>query len=257
MKVWILDVRLLNTLPARAHIDPASSTAALRPLSPKIEDCRRDKRRRLIDHGREERMRAVLERDGKTTQATSLIYGATAMKRRTRRRGNPVLHSSTRRFIAHSAQLEMRIMANHGADKRFAFLRGRWSPTWNAAKDAARQQYRKKLRSRKRTCKREGHLSRDWLDMGIAMKAGTSLQSRTREMNGPFRHHRFEGLRAAMLRKRGNRLGEKEPGNGLPDAVQSSARVKEKGDHVQVFFICYFVDTLHPGVIYTFSIGSV
>ena len=37
-----------------------------------------------------------------------------------------------------------------------------------------------------------------------------------------------------MVRKRGNRLGEKE--NGLPDAVQSSARGKEKGNHVQVFF---------------------
>ena len=38
----------------------------------------------------------------------------------------------------------MRILANHGADRRFAFLRGRWSRAWNAAKDAARQQYREK-----------------------------------------------------------------------------------------------------------------
>ena len=28
------------------------------------------------------------------------------------------------------AQLEMRILANHGADKRFAFLKGRWSHAW-------------------------------------------------------------------------------------------------------------------------------
>jgi len=61
-------------------------------------------------------------------------------------------------------------------------------------------------------------------------------------MNGPFRRHRrSEDLRAAMVRKRGSRLGEKEPGNGLPDVVQSSVRVKEKGNHVQVFFI--LVDT--------------
>ncbi len=36
------------------------------------------------------------------------------------------------------AQLEMRILANHGADRRFAFLRGRWSRTWKIAKGRAR-----------------------------------------------------------------------------------------------------------------------
>lgn len=33
-----------------------------------------------------------------------------------------------------AAQLEMRILANHGADKRFAFLRGRWSRFWKLTK---------------------------------------------------------------------------------------------------------------------------
>lgn len=28
----------------------------------------------------------------------------------------------------------MRILANHGGDKRFAFLRGRWASAWNAAR---------------------------------------------------------------------------------------------------------------------------
>ena len=32
----------------------------------------------------------------------------------------------------------MRILANHGADNRFAFLRGRWSHAWKAAKARAR-----------------------------------------------------------------------------------------------------------------------
>lgn len=36
------------------------------------------------------------------------------------------------------AQLEMRILANHGADDRFAFLRGRWSKYWKAMTDQAR-----------------------------------------------------------------------------------------------------------------------
>lgn len=32
------------------------------------------------------------------------------------------------------AQLEMRILANHGGDKRFAFLRGRWARAWKTTK---------------------------------------------------------------------------------------------------------------------------
>ena len=32
------------------------------------------------------------------------------------------------------AQLELRILANHGADPRFAFLRGRWARAWRLAK---------------------------------------------------------------------------------------------------------------------------
>jgi hypothetical protein len=37
-----------------------------------------------------------------------------------------------------AAQLEMRILANYGSDKRFAFLRGRWSRRWNLIKAKAR-----------------------------------------------------------------------------------------------------------------------
>ncbi len=36
------------------------------------------------------------------------------------------------------AQLEMRILANHGSDPRFAFLRGRWSRTWRLTKSKLR-----------------------------------------------------------------------------------------------------------------------
>ena len=38
------------------------------------------------------------------------------------------------------AQLEMRILANHGADRRFAFLRGRWSKCWKDMTDRARKE---------------------------------------------------------------------------------------------------------------------
>ena len=43
-----------------------------------------------------------------------------------------------------TAQLEMRILANHGGDKRFAFLRGRWSRAWNVAKAKARKEKEEK-----------------------------------------------------------------------------------------------------------------
>ncbi|KAF8552692.1 hypothetical protein OG21DRAFT_1511190 [Imleria badia] len=36
-------------------------------------------------------------------------------------------------------QLEMRILANYGTDKRFAFLRGRWSRVWRTEKERAKQ----------------------------------------------------------------------------------------------------------------------
>lgn len=39
-----------------------------------------------------------------------------------------------------AAQLEMRILANHGADKRFAFLRGRWSRFWKLTKGQISQE---------------------------------------------------------------------------------------------------------------------
>ena len=41
---------------------------------------------------------------------------------------------------ANAPQLEMRILANYGADPRFAFLRGRWPRAWARAKAAARRE---------------------------------------------------------------------------------------------------------------------
>lgn len=38
------------------------------------------------------------------------------------------------------AQLEMRILANHGGDKRFAFLKGRWKGAWEGEKRRVRME---------------------------------------------------------------------------------------------------------------------
>lgn len=55
------------------------------------------------------------------------------------------------------AQLEMRILANHGADKRFAFLRGRWSRAWKIAKGRIRlEQEEEKRRSEEAKQKKVG-----------------------------------------------------------------------------------------------------
>lgn len=51
-----------------------------------------------------------------------------------RRTANHVLSSPN------PAQLEMRILANHGADSRFAFLKGRWARAWRLAKAHAQSE---------------------------------------------------------------------------------------------------------------------
>lgn len=42
------------------------------------------------------------------------------------------------------AQLEIRILANYGADRRFAFLRGRWSRSWGLVKAKVRAEQKAK-----------------------------------------------------------------------------------------------------------------
>lgn len=47
------------------------------------------------------------------------------------------------------SQLEMRILANHGADPRFAFLKGRWKRTWAVMKAKVRKEMEEKEREEK------------------------------------------------------------------------------------------------------------
>ena len=54
------------------------------------------------------------------------------------------------------AQLEMRILANHGADKRFAFLRGRWARTWKTAKGRIRVEKEEKRKKEEQDKRRIG-----------------------------------------------------------------------------------------------------
>ena len=56
------------------------------------------------------------------------------------------------------AQLEMRILANHGADPRFAFLRGRWSRAWRLAKGKVRLEQEEEKKRRMEAAKKQNSI---------------------------------------------------------------------------------------------------
>ncbi|KAI0354392.1 hypothetical protein OH77DRAFT_1425959 [Trametes cingulata] len=102
-----------------------------------VEDYRREKRRRIIDADREARLRALRAEAGDDEDDPGdprEEWGGSdeepddVQLELMRRTASHVLASPN------PAQLEMRILANHGADPRFAFLRGRWSRTWRLTK---------------------------------------------------------------------------------------------------------------------------
>ncbi|KAF8631659.1 hypothetical protein AX17_005061 [Amanita inopinata Kibby_2008] len=107
-------------------------------LSPtEAEDYQREKRRRTLDRAHEERLKARMAEDEDEDEEQD-VWGASDEEpdddqRELMRRTAIHLSSSP-----NAAQLEMRILANHGADKRFAFLRGRWSRTWKRVKGKVR-----------------------------------------------------------------------------------------------------------------------
>ncbi|KAI0316895.1 hypothetical protein OF83DRAFT_1059618, partial [Amylostereum chailletii] len=107
-------------------------------LSPdETEDYVRVKRRRQLEKLREERMRAMADDEIDEGVSGERWGGSdeepddaqTAVMRRT---------ASHLLATANGAHLEMRILANHGADPRFAFLRGRWARAWARIKAHAR-----------------------------------------------------------------------------------------------------------------------
>ncbi|KAF8509753.1 hypothetical protein BU17DRAFT_98632 [Hysterangium stoloniferum] len=161
VEVWVdrYDARLLLTsLPgvkahrdAKALADPPSPTGWSDLPSDsedtffftpaEIEEYHSAKRRKLADAGRQERLRALRKADpdpvldfeqdreqwGDDDEEPDVAQ-STLMERTAR-------HLLT---SLNPAQLEMRILANHGAHQRFAFLRGRWRNAWEQIKLASR-----------------------------------------------------------------------------------------------------------------------
>ncbi|CDO74312.1 hypothetical protein BN946_scf184800.g1 [Trametes cinnabarina] len=103
-----------------------------------VEDYRREKRRRIIHEDREARLRALRAESEREPGDSREEWGGSDEEpddiqlELMRRTASHVLSSPN------PSQLEMRILANHGADPRFAFLRGRWSRTWRLTKTKAR-----------------------------------------------------------------------------------------------------------------------
>ncbi|PPR02680.1 hypothetical protein CVT24_002102 [Panaeolus cyanescens] len=119
------------------------------------EDFRRDKRRRLIDQAREERLKQRLEEDG-VDDVENDEHDAWGGSDEEPDEKQALLMTRTATHLAGSpnpAQLEMRILANHGADPRFAFLlpRGRWRRAWVSAKDEANRAKEKAANKEKQT----------------------------------------------------------------------------------------------------------
>ncbi|KZT65519.1 hypothetical protein DAEQUDRAFT_521798 [Daedalea quercina L-15889] len=153
LRIWYDARLLLDALPSVSPDEPADEPSSPGGwsdlpsdaedtffLSPnEVQDYRRDKRRRLIDQGREERLRALraeAEGEGDQQPAEEEWGGSDEEPDETqtdlmRRTASHILNSPN------PAQLEMRILANHGADRRFAFLKGRWARAWRLAKTHA------------------------------------------------------------------------------------------------------------------------
>ncbi|KAG6917404.1 hypothetical protein DXG01_002673 [Tephrocybe rancida] len=119
--------------------DLPSDTEDVFFLSPEeVDDFRRNKKRRHIDHIREERLKARRAEDGESSEEEQEVWGGSdeepdnAQRDLMQRTATHLLSSPN------PAQLEARILANHGSDARFAFLRGRWSHAWQITKGKAR-----------------------------------------------------------------------------------------------------------------------
>ena len=72
-----------------------------------------------------------------------------------------------------AAQLEMRILANYGSDKRFAFLRGRWSRKWNLIKVKARAQPEEEKDKEKDETRKPEEMKKSQVGLGLVTGYGS------------------------------------------------------------------------------------
>ncbi|KAJ6558175.1 hypothetical protein B0H19DRAFT_1150228 [Mycena capillaripes] len=103
------------------------------------DDYRREKRRKLMDQAREERLKARRAEDGEPEEEDVWPWGGSDEEPDEAQAELMERTAASIMSTGNPAQLEMRILANYGADKRFAFLRGRWKAAWTAMKRKAQR----------------------------------------------------------------------------------------------------------------------
>jgi hypothetical protein len=118
------------------------------------EDIRREKRRRLVESNHEARLLAMKGSGpveptanswgGSDEEVRAIYYIPKSFRFKNAMQPDAsemALMGKTATYIVSSpnpVQLEMRILANHGGDPRFAFLRGRWKRAWETAKETSK-----------------------------------------------------------------------------------------------------------------------
>ncbi|CAE6497442.1 unnamed protein product [Rhizoctonia solani] len=112
-------------------------------LTPKeVDEYQHDKRRKMLEQGRQDRLRALAEANEINDPGVipEALWGGSDEE------PDDAQANLMRRTAAHiraspnPTQLEMRIFANHGADPRFAFLRGRWKRAWARVRQEQEQE---------------------------------------------------------------------------------------------------------------------
>ena len=120
---------------------PSDTEDAFFLSASEVDDVRRTKRRRMLDDAREQRLSALRaagnDDDDEAEKDDADIWGGSdeepdEAQNMLMERTAAHLHASPDR-----ARLAARILANHGADKRFAFMRGRWRRAWLRAQAKA------------------------------------------------------------------------------------------------------------------------
>jgi len=97
-----------------------------------------------MDKIREDRLKARAQEDGEDLSLEEDTWGGSDEE------PDAETHELMQRTATHilsspnPAQLEIRILANYGADKRFAFLRGRWSHSWGLVRAKVRIEQKSK-----------------------------------------------------------------------------------------------------------------
>jgi hypothetical protein len=105
------------------------------------------------------------------------------------------------------AQLEMRILANHGGDRRFSFLCGRWKNYWNLSKAKSR------LEKEKEVEKSAG--------LGVLAGYGSDDDDSDQEAN-------LDAVPDATLAEQKPQAPESVPDTGGDDAVKEARRKRLK-----------------------------